>query len=675
MARKPKKQRGLARRRTMFERLTQTKESARLFIFLFGLTIMIVATLLGVTITLMGSIYVSLFAIVLALRFVLQVLDSLESNAHYRRIVRDPIIKTIRQLDLPDEILAHVEKIHATPRLPYWQYRHQISKWLGDLSHILMIQDSDIPENELAERYVLYGLPASPDSKRRHYSQRYEGRINWGELVTDQLTLTEKNGGQVPLPNLAEVLAAQEDLSWSPGVQQKMSRFIDRGLPEDKGYKSYLLRKIAPIIFTVPVYRMTEEEIRGTIESFTWQNLLPYRVYIVLNDNQDDVLKKAIPRIISEQPWPGMFEFYIQPKRGKRSAMNMGWRLGLGMSAYTNTDKVQFPELYELFPELFGTQFSLKPLQVPIRFQCHNSTWSQITVDFDIIYAGNVDGDGLVDEDAILNAYKVMEADQTVLATTGSSQIRNQNENDLTKQTMWRYLDANHGERGAQSKRKQVICMTGPFMMVRAKYLRKVLRQWSRQRFAGVDVHVGDDRRLTKLFNLKGWGVVMIVDSVVWTESPTIINPDWLNQQTRWSRSAAREFILDYYEWASRMAFIIVFQQHYSFLFPYILIGVVTSLSVNAVILGVRVAGESGALAGIVAAVVDTLPWVLAFVIANLARGVALAYSLRDWRAISYAKYILVLGRYLPQLKIKGLLTMGIANVWITRQAPTTTKS
>jgi hyaluronan synthase len=96
-------------------------------------------------------------------------------------------------------------------------------------------------------------------------------------------------------------------------------------------------------------------------------------------------------------------------------------------------------------------------------------------------------------------------------------------------------------ERAYQSFTGNVLCVSGPIGMYRITDLEKIIDKWSEQVFLGKQCTYGDDRHLTNLILGLGKNVMYVPNSYAETETPS----SWyrfFKQQTRWNKSAFREF-------------------------------------------------------------------------------------------------------------------------------------
>jgi hyaluronan synthase/N-acetylglucosaminyltransferase len=121
-------------------------------------------------------------------------------------------------------------------------------------------------------------------------------------------------------------------------------------------------------------------------------------------------------------------------------------------------------------------------------------------------------------------------------------QVRNRSTNLLTRLISYRYWNAFHQERAAQSVFRTVMCCSGPFSAYRRSVVDAVKDDYVSQRFLGEQCTFGDDRHLTNLVLRSGYKVLFDAAAVSYTEVPTTIR-QYLRQQVRWNKSFYREMV------------------------------------------------------------------------------------------------------------------------------------
>lgn len=354
----------------------------------------------------------------------------------------------------------------------------------------------------------------------------------------------------------------------------------------------------------IPVYGLTEEELRDTVVSVLGQSVPIKIVVIGLNQPSNIELTQAAYRIQAELNDPRVVVIEM-PEPGKRGAMNAGFTL----IAEAGCD---------------------------------------ITV--------NVDGDTVLDMDAIYTALMLIDAQIGIEAVTSNVNVRNRSQTWLTEMTFQRYRYANRQERAAQSLFAGVTCMSGPLMVMYTRNVQDIVPQWARETFMGVPIGPGDDRSLTMHHLKRGWGVGYSPASVVWTDCPPDIRR-FKPQQLRWSRSGKREFVRSW-DWMYRMPIWSVFDQFYLMVFPFILgaiLGAITAeFARNLILYGPLVAYQ------------HAIDYVLMILGVNLINGLIAVVRNRDWRFMLSSGYIFLHLRYLIWIHFHAMFTLP-ESAWLTR--------
>jgi hyaluronan synthase len=155
-----------------------------------------------------------------------------------------------------------------------------------------------------------------------------------------------------------------------------------------------------------------------------------------------------------------------------------------------------------------------------------------------------VDSDTVLARDGLERITARLE-DKAVMGVTSEVRALNSRRNLLTKLISIRYANAFLWERAAYSTLGSVLCCCGSFSAYRGWVIRRHLADFVNQRFLGVQVQYGDDRRLTNYALLHG-RVEIEISAVAWTAVPERLT-HFLRQQARWNRSFFRETL-----WALR---------------------------------------------------------------------------------------------------------------------------
>lgn len=379
----------------------------------------------------------------------------------------------------------------------------------------------------------------------------------------------------------------------NPGLEARWQEVVRESMPRS--------HKIG---VEVPVYGLTPEELRDTVVSILNQSVDISLVVVGLNQPDNYELIKA-----AYQMQQDLNDLRLQviemPEPGKRGAMYAGFKLIAQAGC-------------------------------------------EITV--------NVDGDTVLDRDAIYTALMLIDAQIGITAVTSNVNVRNRSQNLLTELTYQRYRYANEQERAAQSLFTGVTCMSGPLMVMKTVNVQEIAPEWSHETFLGVPIGPGDDRSLTMHHLRRGLGVGYSPASVVWTDCPEQL-PAWQRQQLRWSRSGMREF-LRALGWMYRLPVWAIFDQFYLMVFPFILGGVIGAIGAEF--------ARNLVLHGWYAAYAHAVDYVVMITVVNLINGLIAVIRNRDPKFVLSAGYIIVHLRYLLAIKFHAMFTLP-ESAWLTR--------
>lgn len=178
------------------------------------------------------------------------------------------------------------------------------------------------------------------------------------------------------------------------------------------------------------------------------------------------------------------------------------------------------------------------------------------------------DSDTRVEPDAIEKMAQLLK-DPGIGAVTGNVAIDNIH-NWLSFLSSLRYWFAFNLERAAQSYFGVVSCVSGPLGLYRREVLQKILDPWVHQTFLNQRCTYGDDRHLTNRVLELGKKVVFTPYATCKTETPTQYRR-WLLQQTRWSKSYYREFLLNA-QWFHKHPLWLAYDLVYQALYPFFLL-------------------------------------------------------------------------------------------------------
>lgn len=193
-----------------------------------------------------------------------------------------------------------------------------------------------------------------------------------------------------------------------------------------------------------------------------------------------------------------------------------------------------------------------------------------------VIYKKDIEMIFCTDSDTVINVDSVMEMckhfdNENVGAVAGNLGIYNKYDAVISFMSSVRYWYAFNVERAYQSFTGNVLCVSGPIGMYRTNDLEKIIDDWSNQKFLGKLCTYGDDRHLTnKILELKK-NVVYVSTAYAETETPNNLYR-FFKQQTRWNKSAFREFfwsvkILD------KQSLFMSIDLVYVLVYPYIVMG------------------------------------------------------------------------------------------------------
>jgi hyaluronan synthase len=132
--------------------------------------------------------------------------------------------------------------------------------------------------------------------------------------------------------------------------------------------------------------------------------------------------------------------------------------------------------------------------------------------------------------------------DSKVKAVTGHVNVRNRDENVLTRLIDMRYDNAFRVERAAHSVTNNVLVCSGPLSAYRKEVITQNLEHYGTQTFLGEKVQFGDDRCLTNYAIKMGKTIYQSTSKCV-TDAPTSLKV-FIKQQSRWNKSFFRESLI-----------------------------------------------------------------------------------------------------------------------------------
>lgn len=358
-----------------------------------------------------------------------------------------------------------------------------------------------------------------------------------------------------------------------------------------------------PLEVSSPIHGIeTWEELLEALEALKAQTWSPKRVHLVLNDPDDVVIRHELPLWKAQQDNPEFWNFIIIPVADKRAAMTAALRQE------------------------------------------------------ESVIALNMDSDTIAHEDAVLLSALTFYVYPDVHGITSNVRIKNLHENEpwwnhmLEWETYFRYDYVNNVERAARSWFWNEIVMSGPWMGIRRESWLTFLVPWLEQTFLGSKVRPGDDRKATYYLNWMKKKVIYCPDIFVWTDCPETL-ARWLGQQSRWTFSMYVNFVDSVREnqiWSLHPWSIL--DQIYMVFFTYLLIGSVTRIVWEAILIGV-----TGDLSG---AILRLAPYAIIIVSVNLFRGIYAAITNQDIKGLLMAIYIRRVIQYLIPIRIKRMFNM-----------------
>src|SRR3954471_12076538 len=165
--------------------------------------------------------------------------------------------------------------------------------------------------------------------------------------------------------------------------------------------------------------------------------------------------------------------------------------------------------------------------------------WAFTQATTDVV--ATVDSDTVLRPDAFAEGLKPL-ADPRVEAVCGYARALNPTDNLLSRLIDVRYTNAFLFERAAYSVLGSVLCSTGVLSLWRRHVILDNADDYLNQRFLGISVGYGDDRRLTA-YALRTGRVVLQETAVALTAVPTTLR-GYVRQQVRWNKSFFRESLL-----------------------------------------------------------------------------------------------------------------------------------
>jgi len=185
-------------------------------------------------------------------------------------------------------------------------------------------------------------------------------------------------------------------------------------------------------------------------------------------------------------------------------------------------------------------------IQIRVSRNPHNSGKAETQSNALDLSAGDVilciDSDAIFDADAIRELTACL-ADPKVGAVGGAVGVRNINKNILTACQALIYAENFHFLKMFENWTQSVICLSGCMLAVRRDLFVKIQPKIAARNFFGLKVKDGEDRFLTHMVQMEGFGTVINPSARCLTNVPDNLQTLW-NQQIRWQRSGIRDFCL-----------------------------------------------------------------------------------------------------------------------------------
>lgn len=153
-----------------------------------------------------------------------------------------------------------------------------------------------------------------------------------------------------------------------------------------------------------------------------------------------------------------------------------------------------------------------------------------------------IDSDAIFAPDAIRELAACF-VDPKIGAVGGVVGVRNSNQNVLTSCQSMIYAENFQLLKISENWTQSVICLSGCMLAIRRELFVKIEPSIAARNFCGLAVKDGEDRFLTHMVQLEGYGTVINPKARCLTRVPDTLGSLW-NQQIRWQRSGIRDFAL-----------------------------------------------------------------------------------------------------------------------------------
>lgn len=195
---------------------------------------------------------------------------------------------------------------------------------------------------------------------------------------------------------------------------------------------------------------------------------------------------------------------------------------------------------------ILKAQQDFSDIRIQVSRNLHNSGKAETQSNALDISTGEVilciDSDAIFDPDAIRELTSCL-SDPKIGAVGGAVGVKNINKNILTACQALIYAENFHFLKIFENWTQSVICLSGCMLAVRRDLFLKIQPKIAARNFFGLKVKDGEDRFLTHMVQLEGYGTVINPFARCVTDVPDNLKTLW-NQQIRWQRSGIRDFCL-----------------------------------------------------------------------------------------------------------------------------------
>jgi hyaluronan synthase len=151
----------------------------------------------------------------------------------------------------------------------------------------------------------------------------------------------------------------------------------------------------------------------------------------------------------------------------------------------------------------------------------------------------SVDSDCIFDPNAISELAACF-TEPKMGAVGGRVGVRNPNDGVITAIQTFLYYAAFHLYKVPENWTRSVGCISGCLFAIRRELLLKIETALRERHWFGIPVNQGEDRFMTHLVMLQGYGTYINNDALCWTAVPTTLS-ELFKQQLRWRQSILRD--------------------------------------------------------------------------------------------------------------------------------------